>query len=106
MTARQQSVPPWFGKRIQRERERRGWSVRELARKSGVAASTPLRIEAGQDSSLSSAIAVSSALGLSLDVLLAEPGCGVCDGSPPGGFICSECGRGATQAATGEETAR
>jgi transcriptional regulator with XRE-family HTH domain len=93
MTARQQSVPPWFGQRIKRERERRGWSQRELARKAGISQATPIRVEAGQDLALSSAIALSSALGLSLDALLAEPVCGVCDGEPPEGFICTGCSR-------------
>ena len=95
--ARRHKAPPWFGERLQRERENRGWTLRDMAGKSGVAASTPLRAEAGHDISLGTAIAFSSALGLSLDELLAEPECGLCDGKPPEGFICGECGRAATK---------
>ena len=93
MTPRQQTIPERFGRRIRRERERRGWSMRDLGSKCGVNASTILRVEQGRDMALSSAVAVAGALGLGMDWLLAETHCGTCDGMPPAGFICSECGR-------------
>ena len=93
MTARQQTIPERFGRRIRRERERRGWSMRDLAGKSGLNATTVLRVEQGRDMALSSAVAVAAALELGMDWLLAETHCGTCDGTPPAGFICSECGR-------------
>ena len=51
--------------------------------------------EGGSDVALSSAVAIASALGLSLDWLLSEPVCETCDEMPPAGFICTECGRSA-----------
>lgn len=94
MTQRQNDVPPQLGKRLMRERERRGWSMRDAAAKCGVSAATVCRIEQGNDGALSSVIALSSLLGLSLDALLAATPCPVCDGTPPAGFICGECRRG------------
>jgi transcriptional regulator with XRE-family HTH domain len=93
MTLRSNSVPAAFGQRIKRERERRGWSLRELSGKSNVATSTVIRIEKGRDTALSSALTVTAALGLSLADACAEPECIQCDGKPPPGFICSACGR-------------
>ena len=99
MTARQQPSPRRFGRRVKRERERQGMSQRQLAKKCGVSFSTISRAEeGGSDIALSSAIAIASTLGLSLDWLLSEPECGTCDGIPPEGFICGECGRAAVTA--------
>jgi transcriptional regulator with XRE-family HTH domain len=106
MTARQFSVPPVFGRRLQRERSRRGWSMRDLAARcgEGFSQNTVKRAEDGSDLHLSHAIALATALGTSLDALLAESPCGTCDGMPPTGFICSECGRGNVKdAATRED---
>ena len=90
-------VPEVFGRRIQRERLRRGWNLRELGDAcGGVSANTILRAEAGQNLTLGVAIALAKALGVSLDSLLAEVECVTCDGMPPAPFICPECGRGAT----------
>ena len=94
MTARQQPHPDRFGKRVKRERERLGLSQRQLATKCGVSFSTISRAEeGGVDIALSSAIALASALGLSLDWLLSEPECETCDGTPPAGYICAACKR-------------
>ena len=94
MTARQQSVPERFGRRLQREREARHWSLREAGEKCGMSASTILRAEAGADMALSNAVRLAAVYGVSMDVLLAEPACKTCDGIPPAGFICSACGAG------------
>ena len=94
MTARQQSVPERFGRRLQREREARHWSLREAGEKCGMSASTVMRAEAGADMALSNAVRLAAVYGVSMDVLLAEPACGTCDGAPPAGFICSACGAG------------
>lgn len=94
MTPRQHGVPVIFGQRIKRERERRGWSLRDLAGKCGHAApSTPLRAEQGHDLWLSSALAIAAAFGLPLGEMLAEPECAHCDGKPPTGWICPKCRR-------------
>jgi transcriptional regulator with XRE-family HTH domain len=100
MTARQFSVPPVFGRRLQRERESRHWSLREAGKESGLSASTVMRAEAGTDMALSGAIRLAQVYGVGLDALLAEAECGTCDGTPPSGFICSECGRGNVKDAT------
>ena len=92
MTARQHSIPAAFGRRLQREREARHWSLREAAGKCGfAAASTIMRAEQGSDVALSSAIALAALYGVSLDALLAGSACEVCDGMPPAGFACLSC---------------
>jgi transcriptional regulator with XRE-family HTH domain len=88
-----QAVPPVFGLRLKRERERRDWSLHRVAAEAQTTASTVLRVERGCDLTLGTAIALAKAMGASLDELLAESPCGRCDGMPPEGFICSECGR-------------
>lgn len=97
MTARQQKVPAIFGRRVRAERESRGWTLRELAARCGVNATTVLRAEQGHDVTLSIATALAAGLGLPLSALLAELGCARCNGRPHAGCICTACGReGAT----------
>ena len=97
MSGRQHSVPPVFGRRLQRERENRHWTMRDVSKKSGLWPSTIMRAEKGSDVSLSNAVALAALYGTSLDALLAEMVCETCDGMPPAGFICSACGRGGEQ---------
>jgi transcriptional regulator with XRE-family HTH domain len=94
VTARQQKVPAVFGQRLKRERERRGWSMRNLSTRSGTTINSISRAERGGDVNLSTAIAMATALGLPLGVLLGEKECARCDGKPPAGFICMACGQG------------
>ena len=94
MTARQHAIPAAFGRRLQRERENRHWSMRETSEKCGLWPSTIMRAEKGSDVALSSAITLAALYEVSMDALLAEAGCETCDGMPPAGFICRECGRG------------
>jgi len=100
MTTRKLSVPPVFSRRVTRERERLNWSMRELARRAGMQTNTVIRAENGYDLALSSALALAAALGVSLGALAAEPVCGTCDGTPPAGFTCGECGRPVTPLTT------
>ena len=94
MTAGQHQVPAIFGQRIRHERQRHGWNMRTLSAKTGgVSINTISRAERGSDLTLSNAIAIAAALGLSLDSLLAEPVCAQCDDRPPEGFTCTACGR-------------
>ena len=94
MTAGQHQVPAIFGQRIKHERQRRGWNMRTLGAKTGgVSINTISRAERGSDLTLSNAIAIAAALGLSLDAPLAEPACAQCDDRPPEGFTCTACGR-------------
>jgi HTH-type transcriptional regulator / antitoxin HipB len=89
-----------FGRRIARERKARGWSQVELARKAGLRASKLVsNYEAGaSEPVLSNAAALARALGVSLDALIAPPGCETCDGIPPAGMTCNACGRSAVSA--------
>ena len=84
-------ILPVYGRRIQRERHRKGWTLRQLVKASGMSTSTVARLESGQDASLSTFLAVAAALEVPASVLLADPSCWLCDGSPPPGMICSEC---------------
>ena len=93
MTARRYSVPPVFGRRLQRERENRHWTMRDVSKKSGLWPSTIMRAEKGSDVALSNAVALAELYGTSLDALLSEMVCETCDGMPPAGFICSACKR-------------
>ena len=82
-------VPEVFGRRIQRERLRRGWNLGELGDKcGGISATTVLRVEAGQNLTLGVAVALARALGVSLDSLLAEVECVTCDSSLYGVATC------------------
>ena len=102
MTARQQAVPATFGRRLHREREARQWTLREVAGKCGLSASTIMRIEAGSDAGLSSAIILARLYGRSMDALLAGSACETCDGMPPTGFSCLSCGAGSREDAARE----
>lgn len=84
-----------FADRVKRKRTERGWSIRQLATKAGISGSTASRVEHGTETWLSVAAQIAEALGVPLAELVAKPVCGQCDGSPPAGFICSACGRGA-----------
>ena len=94
MTTRRQAVPAVFSRRLRYERKRRDWTLRRLGTEAGVNASTVLHAEQGADVALSIAVALAAGLGLPLAALLADLQCGRCDGMPPDGFICGECGRG------------
>lgn len=83
-----------FGRRVLRERTRRGWSVRETAAKaSGLTASTISRAENGSHVWLFSALAIADALDLPVAELFTAPDCAHCDNAPPAGFACPECQR-------------
>ena len=87
-----------FGRRMKRAREAQEWSARELARRSGLSASTVVRAEAASlDMNLSTAARVAGALSIPLSELVAEAICRVCDGIVPTGFTCNECGRAGGQ---------
>jgi hypothetical protein len=66
-----------------------------MAARSGgrLAAATIGRAELGHEVWLSIALTIGDVLGISPGDLFEPPGCGHCDGSPPAGFACPECGR-------------
>lgn len=83
-----------FAERVRREREVRGWSLRDLAARADVAPSFLSRTENELSCpSLITAVRVARALGVPLGDLVNTPVCANCDGKPPTGFICGECGR-------------
>lgn len=63
-------VNRWFGVNVRAELKSRGWSSRELSRRSGASAST---------------------LGLTVDELV-KGSCTRCADRPPAGFTCGACG--------------
>ena len=88
-----------FSRRVLRERTRQGLSVREMAARSGgrLSPSTISRAEAGREVWLTAALAIADVLGMTLADMFTPPECTHCDGSPPAGFSCPDCGRvGAT----------
>ena len=85
-------LPPAFSRRLRAEREARGWTQRELSRRAGLSASTPLRAELGCDLYLSAAVALAVALGVGMSALAGPFRCGRCDDFPPPGFTCRACG--------------
>jgi transcriptional regulator with XRE-family HTH domain len=84
-----------FGQRVAAARAARGWSMRDLCAKAGVAApSTIKRCEDDGCVSLSLAVRIAAVLGVSMDGLGDTTACWTCGGSPPRGFTCNECGTG------------
>lgn len=84
-----------FGGRVRAERQRLGWSLRELARRADCTPSNISRIEhAEHDCWLTVACRVSAALGVPLDKLTVPPDCPSCADYPLPGFTCNQCGRG------------
>jgi transcriptional regulator with XRE-family HTH domain len=81
-----------FGMRVRRLREQHGWSARDLGRRSGVAGSTITRIESGHGTPLGYAVVVAETLGVPLAVMFGPVDCDRCDGAPPPGFRCTQCG--------------
>jgi transcriptional regulator with XRE-family HTH domain len=81
-----------FGRRVAAKRAERGWSMRDLCTRAGLAPapSAIKRLEDTGGVSLNTAARVARALGISLDGLL-DP-CGQCGDKPPAGFTCQACG--------------
>lgn len=88
-----------FGQMVAAERAHRCWSMRDLCAEAGLppAPATIKRIEDGGGTSLAIAVKVAGVLDLSLDALIARPGCARCEDRPPRGYTCNACG------ASGEE---
>jgi transcriptional regulator with XRE-family HTH domain len=67
-----------------------------MARKSGVSFSAISRAEnAVGDVNVGTVARLADVLGIPLSDLLAAPSCAVCDGKPPDGYTCNQCGRSA-----------
>lgn len=87
---------------IQRLREQRHWSYREveerLAEVGRVIPTLSLgAIEAGErHADIDDLVALAAVFDLSVEELLQPPAsCGTCQGAPPRGFMCTECGTSA-----------
>lgn len=61
-----------FGKAVQTARLERGWSQSHLATEAGVSRPTVSRIELGNDPSMRTARKLTAALGLTLEIAVAE----------------------------------
>jgi transcriptional regulator with XRE-family HTH domain len=86
------TVHEMFGRRVKREREKHGWSARELGRRAGLSDVTIGSIEAGGGTRLGCAVVICAALGVSLDAMTGPAACDRCDGMPTAGYRCRECG--------------
>lgn len=81
------------GIRIRALRRNLGWTQGELARKAGIRQAMLSHAETGTvRMSPGTAAAIASALGTTVEDLLAE--CGHCRGNPPAGYACLSCGSG------------
>jgi HTH-type transcriptional regulator / antitoxin HipB len=66
-----------FAASVRREREARGWTPTELARKSGITQGTIVNIEAGRHgASLRVAAGIAGAFGTTIGALVDKPGAG------------------------------
>lgn len=81
-----------FGTRVRRCREVRGWSLRDLSAKTGVAYNCISRAERGSDMWMSHAVLIAAALEVPFGDLVTEPRCRSCYDMPPPGFSCNACG--------------
>jgi transcriptional regulator with XRE-family HTH domain len=89
-----------FTRRVGRARGQHGWTVRALAAKSGVAESTVAKIlSRNGEVSLTNAVALAGALGLSVDAMTAPSDCVTCEGIPPPGHTCNSCGTSGAEVA-------
>ncbi len=71
-------ITPYIAQRIRSEREARGWSLGDLAERSGVAKATISKIERGEASPTATVLGrLSGGLGLSLSTLLARAEAGL-----------------------------
>jgi len=83
-----------FAARLRRERLARDWSLRDLTAASGVSEAGLCEIENAQaDPRLSTVTRIARGLGIPLVDMVSESPCERCDGTPPAGFICGDCGR-------------
>ena len=96
MTSRQADADlnRWFGMHVRAELKSRGWSSRELSRRSGASASTFTRLKNRQGIALSVAARIADALGKPLGDLIVPATCERCLDRPPAGFTCQACGAG------------
>ncbi|MFL5737479.1 MAG: helix-turn-helix domain-containing protein [Actinomycetota bacterium] len=58
---------------IRKAREERGWSQEQLAYRSGLSAKTIQKLEAGEDTRVSTLRKIADALGVAVDSLLPDP---------------------------------
>lgn len=84
-----------LGKRVKRLRTWRGWSLRDLAAKSGVALNSCSRAERGFALTLVNTVNLAAALGVEPSALVAPLKCRNCLDIPPAGFTCNGCQAGA-----------
>lgn len=81
-----------FKRRTERARKEQGLTIAGLAAKAGFSHHRLVSLYRHPGCTLDNAVALASALGLSLDALVAPSSCDVCDGLPPAGFTCQKCG--------------
>lgn len=81
--------------RLRRRRQALGWSAAELSERTGVPRNVITNFETCRTGlSIESYVALATALGVELDNMLRPEDCPICEGFPPAGFTCRECGQG------------
>ena len=81
------------GKRLRQARHAQKLSMRDLQAKACLSSpSVVSRAEQGFNTTFTTMVAMAAALGVSLDALIAPTVCIICDGMPPAGFTCLNCG--------------
>jgi DNA-binding Xre family transcriptional regulator len=83
-----------LGRRVLARRRSLQMNVRALKDASGIAISQISRIERGHGSSIDAIRLLAAALGTTVGYLVGELPCTCCQGAPPAGLSCRECGAG------------
>lgn len=82
-----------FGQRARGRRTQLGLNLRQVGDTTGIAISQLSKIErGGGGTTLDAAMRIASALSIPLAYLTGEQPCMCCQGSPPVGMTCQECG--------------
>lgn len=79
--------------RLRRRRTALGITAGALAEQSGVPRNVIANFETGRTGlSVEAYVALATVLGVELDIVMRPEDCPVCEGFPPDGFRCQECG--------------
>lgn len=81
-----------FGAHVRARLTVRGWSVEDLAKRTGDQAGNLSQAIRGTKCPLVIAGRIAAALGVPLAEMLVPYSCSTCTGTPPKGFRCLECG--------------
>lgn len=81
-----------FGRHLRGRLRALGWDAAALAERSGLSAHVTGRAVNGTSVDLATAEKIADLVGSALLAMIGPYRCGTCDGEPPAGFRCLECG--------------